>query len=168
MVVKIAFEGTVKRVYDETRGTRTNKYMVVTDGNEKYPNVLRFKSKGGAAIAANEGDEVKVEAYLDGREWVPTDGRDPMYFTDLTISSVEVLKAASKPTTATSWQELLALGKAYGEDQNALVARCKAHMKPFKEMAASDWQAIAAEIVAAHPETAADDFPAEDPDDMPF
>ena len=151
MVIKITFEGEVKRVYEETRGTRVNKYVVATDGREQYPNVLRFKMKPGTTVAANVGDNVRIEAYLDGREWTPTDGRDPMYFTDLTISALEVMKSAAgggKPTNANNWKELVALGAAYGEDENAVKERCKAYGKPFKAMSVADWQELARRIVA--------------------
>lgn len=177
MVIKIIFEGEVKRVYEETRGARTNNYIVVTDGGEKFPNVLRFKVKPGASFAVNVGDVVKIEAYLDGREWTPADGRDPMYFTDLTISALEVMKSAAgggKPTNANNWKELVALGAAYGEDENAVKERCKAYGKPFKAMSVADWQELARRIVAdAAPESAEDvdggtDETFEDAEDMPF
>lgn len=171
MVIKIIFEGEVKRVYEETRGTRTNNYIVVTDGGEKYPNVLRFKVKPGASFAAGVGDIVKVEANLDGREWTPTDGRDPMYFTDLTISTLEVMRAAAgggKPTNANNWKELVALGEAYGEDEESVKERCRAYGKPFKAMSCADWQELARRIVADATGGGGTDEAFEDEKDMPF
>lgn len=177
MVVKVQFEGTVKRVYEETRGQRTNKYVVVTDGRDTYPNILRFKVKPGSTVNALEGAKVKIEAYLDGREWVPDDGRDPMYFTDLTISTLEVLSAApaaEKPTKAHDWASLLALGSAYGEDQAKVTERCKAHKaKVNRTFTPEDWQAVADVIVSTYapaspttgPTTGADPF---DDSVMPF
>jgi hypothetical protein len=169
MVVKITFEGTVKRVYEETRGQRTNKYVIVTDGRDTYPNILRFRVKPGNTVNAPEGTKVKIDAFLDGREWVPEDGRDPMYFTDLTIASVEVLSAAEKPTTAHDWATLLTLGSAYGEDQAAVTERCKAYKaKVNRTFTPQDWQAVAEQIVSSHateaPATADDPFA----DNMPF
>lgn len=174
MRVRIQFEGTVKRVYSETRGQRTNNYIVVTDGEEKYPNVLRFRNRPGVSFAVSEGAEIKVEAYLDGREWAPNDGRAPMYFTDLTISTLETLAAApaaAKPVKAHDWKSLLALGAAYGEGEAKVTERCKAHKaKVNRTFTPEDWQTVADEIIAAHPaapETAApakDDFD----DDLPF
>ena len=170
MIVKVAFDGTVKRVYEETRGQRTNKYIVVTDGRDTYPNVLRFKVKPESNVSADEGSKVKIDAYLDGREWVPQDGRDPMYFTDLTISTLDVLEAApggdaAKPTKAGDWKSLVALGKVYGEDEAKVKSRCEAYKaKVNRRFTPSDYQFIADAIVSEHAgNDAGDDF-----DDMPF
>ena len=174
--MKITFEGTVVRVYEETRGQRTNKYIVVSDKAEKYPDIFRFSLKQGSAISVAEGCQVKVTAYLHGREWANAEGK-LMYFTDLNVDTVEVLNnpaaaaaapaAAAKPTTATNWNKLLALGSAYGEDATAVTNRCKTTHpgKASDTYTAADWQAVAAAIVAAHtPPPAAPAFTS----DMPF
>ena len=174
--MKITFEGTVVRVYEETRGQRTNKYIVVSDKAEKYPEILRFSLKQGSAISVAEGCQVKVTAYLHGREWANAEGK-LMYFTDLNVDTVEVLNnpaaatatpaAAAKPTTASNWNELLALGSAYGEDMNAVTNRCKASYpgKASETYTSENWQFIANAIVAAHtPPPAAPAFTS----DMPF
>lgn len=175
--MKVTFEGTVVRVYEETRGQRTNKYIVVSDKAEKYPDIFRFSLKQGSAISVAEGCQVKVTAYLHGREWANSEGK-LVYFTDLNVDTVEVLNnpaaatatPAAKPTTATNWAELLDLGSAYGEDRNAVTNRCKATHpgKASDAYAAADWQAVANVIVAAHtppsPAAPAPDFTS----DMPF
>ena len=172
MIVKVQFDGAVKRVYEETRGQRTNKYIVVTDGRDQYPNVLRFKVKPGSTVNAAEGAKVKIDAYLDGREWMKEDGT-VFYFTDLTISTLDVLEAApaaAKPTKAHDWATLLTLGSAHGEDQTKVTERCKAHKaKVGRTFTPEDWQTVADEIVSSHapvsPTTSTDPF---DGDDMPF
>lgn len=171
MIVKVQFDGTVKRVYEETRGQRTNKYIVVTDGRDQYPNVLRFKVKPGSTVNAAEGAKVKIDAYLDGREWTKEDGT-VLYFTDLTISTLDVLEAApaaAKPTKAHDWATLLTLGSAYGEDQAAVTERCKAYKaKVNRVFTPQDWQAVADEIVAAHAPGQAAASANEFSDDLPF
>lgn len=187
MTVIVKFEGTVKRIYDEQRGQYTHKYVVVLDdnGNTKYPNVLRFKMKPGASVSFSEGAKVRVSAYLDGREWVNPQGQ-PMYFTDLTVDTIEVLSGSaapapsaagvmsSNPATVTDWNTLLAFGLVHGEDQAAVTSRCLATHpgKPSKTYNAADWQAVAAAIVAAHaPKGQAPDGPAQsafDDSEMPF
>lgn len=150
------------------------KRTIIMEGSRdatKYSNPVPLTLKKDATALGDKvgvGDGIRATGYIEGRRWEAKDG-SVRYFLDLSVKALEVTEKAAKPTTATSWDELLAFGKAYGEDQNALVARCKAHKKTFKEMVASDWQAIAAEIVAAHPETASAAAGAEpDFDDMPF
>lgn len=166
MVVKVNFEGTVKRVYEEQRGERVNKYVVVTDGRDKYPNVLRFKVKPTSDVRVDEGAVVKVEAYLDGREWEHPE-KGPMYFTDLTISTIEVLEAAKPGSAVTDWAGLLAFGKANGEDEAKVKERCVAHKeKVNRRFTAADYAEIAAQIAAEHGagESGGDEFT----DEMPF
>ena len=177
MVVKIEFAGTVRRIYSETRGTYTSKYIVVSDDGGKYENILRFKLKPDYTPSFAERAKVKISAYLDGREWANQQGQ-LMYFTDLKVDTIEVVgseapsnpaNSAAKPTTATDWASLCALGAAFGEDLSALKTRCEAHKaKVNRKFTVEDWQSVAAEIVVAHtnpsPAPAANDFD----DDMPF
>lgn len=171
MSVKMTFEGTVTRIYEEERGQHTNKYLVVTDDGGKYPNVLRFNLKPDAAAPCGENDKVKVSAYINGREWTNNEGKT-MYFTDFKVDTVEVLESAApadKPKTAANWNELVALGAAYGEDIQSITNRCKAKHpgKAASSYTAADWQAVADEIVSAHaPATPAPDFG--ESEDMPF
>ena len=111
------------------------------------------------------GDGVTCEGFVQGRRW-EKDGK-VRFFIDLEVKSLMVTDKAAKPTTATNWKELLALGAAYGKDQAALVEMCKALCKPFKAMQTEDWQNLAASIVASHPD-AAETEDATDDDDMPF
>ncbi|MBQ2629551.1 MAG: DUF3127 domain-containing protein [Kiritimatiellae bacterium] len=167
-MIKIQFEGTVKRIFDETRGGKTKKYVVVTDGAEQYPQVLRFKLKTPDTPVYGEGDKVKVGAYLDGREWTNDEGKI-FYFTDLTVDTVEVLAkgqpggGTDKPKTAKTWNALLALAEAWGETKDQVMERGKKLQEQIKrKFLPEDYQTIADEIVAAH-----DDNPFED-NDMPF
>ena len=171
-MVKITFEGTVRRNYDETRGQYTSRYMVVTDDGGKYENVLRFKLKPDATPAP-EGAKVKVAAYVDGREWTNQKG-EIMYFTDFKVDTVEVLSAptapaaSAAPATAHDWASLLALGAANGEDQAAVTARCNAYKaKVNRRFTPEDYATLGAEIVAAHKPAPAAPQPSFD-DDCPF
>lgn len=182
-MVKIQFEGSVKRIYSETRGQYTSNYVVVEDaGGGKFANILRFKLKPDYKPAFGEGAQVKVSAYLDGREWANSQGQ-LMYFTDLKVDTIEVLNAgarapsandsstAPKATTASTWDELLALGADYGENQASIIEFCKRTLpgKASNTYAAADWQAVAKAIVAAHaPTVTGTTQPPAFNDDMPF
>lgn len=175
-MVKIQFEGLVRRIYSETRGQYTSKYIVVSDDGGKYENILRFKLKPDYTPSFAERAKVKISAYLDGREWANQQGQ-LMYFTDLKVDTIEVVggeaasnpaNSAAKPTTATDWASLCALGAAYGEDLNALKTRCEAHKaKVNRKFTPEDWQTVANGIVAAHAPAAAA-ASSEFDDDMPF
>lgn len=179
-MIKITFEGVAKRIYDETRGQYTHKYVVVSEESSKYPNVLRFKMKTANDLVFREGARIRVAAYLDGREWTNPQGQT-MYFTDLTVDTIEVLGAtsepapsnttiAAKPTSATGWAPLLALGAAYGEDQASVTNYCKATHpgKPSASYTVADWQAVADAIVKAHAPVATAQPSSAFEDEMPF
>ena len=162
-MIKIQFEGVVKRIYSETRGQYTSKYVVASDNGGKYENVLRFKLKPDYAPSFAEGARVKIAAYLDGREWANPQG-GLVYFTDLKVDTIEVVGNASasgsvaptpseaaKPTTATDWASLCALGAAYGDSNDTIKARCEAYKaKVNRKFTPEDWQAVANEIIAVH------------------
>lgn len=179
---KIKFAGTVTRVYEEQRGERVNRYVVVSDNEGKYPDVLRFTLKQDAAMPCAEGDKVEVSAYVHGREWTSGEGKT-LYFTDLRVDTVEVLSRSrgasagnsvsdGKPTKAADWSELVTLGSAWGEDVTKVTARCRTMRdKINRKFTPSDWQAVADEIVLAHsPKAAAAMADANESfdDDMPF
>ena len=178
-MIKIEFKGTVTRVYEETRGLYTSKYIVAVEENSgKYPNVLRFKLTQDSTVSVDVGANVAISAYLDGREWTNPQGAT-MYFTDLRIDTVSVLSAApaavtagqagAKPTIATNGKELLALGAAYGEDQASVNARCVAHKaKVNRQFTAADWQAVADEIIVAHSPATNAPASSEFDDGLPF
>jgi len=179
-MVKIQFEGSVKRIYSETRGQYTSNYVVVEEaGGGKYANILRFKLKPDYTPSFGDGAQVKVSAYLDGREWANPQGQ-LMYFTDLKVDTIEVLAAgaapsatatAAKPTTANDWSTLLALGTAYGENQDSIIAFCKKTLpgKASNAYTAADWMAVGNAIVAAHaPTVTGITQPPAFNDDMPF
>lgn len=177
MIVKIQFEGKVKRIYDEQRGQYTHKYVVVSDDGGKYENVLRFQLKPDFTVNFAEGAFVKVAAYVNGREWTNSQGQ-VMYFMDLKVDTVEVVSngsaaptaapTAAKPTTAADWPSLLALAQAYGEDQSSVISFCKSTCpgKQSNAYSAADWQKVADAIVKAHTVPAAP--PPDFNDEMPF
>jgi single-stranded DNA-binding protein len=179
-MIKIQFEGVVKRIYSETRGQYTSNYVVASDNGGKYENVLRFKVKPECSPSFSKGARVKIAAYLDGREWANPQGQ-LMYFTDLKVDTIEVLSAshdgqtafgqssAGKPTTATDWASLCALATAYGDSQDAIKSRCEAHKaKVNRRFTPEDWQTVANEIVAAHAPQPAASAASEFDDDIPF
>lgn len=166
-MVKIQFEGSVKRIYSETRGQYTSNYVVVGEtGGGKYANILRFKLKPDYTPSFGDGAQVKVSAYLDGREWANPQGQ-LMYFTDLKVDTIEVLSVgappssaapaspSAKPTAANDWASLLALGTAHGENQASIIEFCKRTLpgKASSAYVAADWQTVAKAIVAAHAPT---------------
>lgn len=183
MIVKIQFEGKVKRIYEEQRGQYTHKYVVVSDDGGKYENVLRFQLKPDFAVNFAEGAFVKVSAYVNGREWTNSQGQ-VMYFMDLKVDTVEVVSNGSatapsaapsattsggaKPTAAADWPSLLALAQAYGEDQTSVISFCKSTCpgKQSNTYSAADWQKVADAIVKAHTVTVAP--PSDFNDEMPF
>ena len=183
-MVKITFEGVVKRIYSETRGQYTSKYVVASDNGGKYENVLRFKLKPDYAPSFAEGARVKIAAYLDGREWANPQG-GLVYFTDLKVDTIEVVgnaapspdgraalgqaTPAAKPVTATDWASLCALGAAYGDSNDTIKARCEAYKaKVNRKFTPEDWQAVANEIVAAHSPQQPASSSIEFADDVPF
>lgn len=175
-MVKITFEGSVKRIYSETRGQYTSKYVVASDNGGKYENVLRFKLKPDYAPSFAEGARVKIAAYLDGREWANPQG-GLVYFTDLKVDTIEVVgnvsapapSEAAKPVTATDWASLCALGAAYGDSNDTIKARCEAYKaKVNRKFTPEDWQAVANEIVAAHSPQQPASSSIEFADDVPF
>ena len=100
------------------------------------------------ADALRVGDGVTIEGFVEGRRWEGPKG--VRFFIDLSAKSVMVTDKAALPTTATNWKELVALGAAYGEGEEAVKERAKALDKGFKEMTEADWQKLAAQIVEAH------------------
>lgn len=136
---------------------------------EKFSNPIELtlkKDDCAKADAIGVGDFVETEGFVEGRSWEGPKGI--RHFLDLAAKSIIVTERAERPTKASNWKDLLAVGAAYGEGEEAVKARAKAHGKAFKEMQADDWQAIADAIIAAH---AAPDAAEEwdgDPDDMPF
>lgn len=145
---------------------------------EKFSNPVEVTLKKESCTqgdALHIGDFIEVEGYVEGRRW---DGpKGVRHFIDLSVKSLIVTERAALPTSANNWKELVELGAAYGENEDAVKGRAKALGKGFKEMQTADWQKLAADIVAAHavttpkngePAAAAGDVWDGDPDDMPF
>ena len=110
------------------------------------------KDQTALADSLNVGDGVAAEGYVEGRRWEKS-ADDVRYFIDLSCKSIMVTDKAEKPTTAKNWKELLAVGAANGESEDAVKARCetyKARLPAGQKFAEADWQKLAAEIVAAH------------------
>lgn len=114
--------------------------------------------------ALHVGDSVDVEGFVEGRRWDGPNG--VRHFVDLSVKSLIITDRAALPVKATNWKELVALGAAYGENEDAVKERCKALGKAFKEMQLEDWIKLAADIVAAH--APADENGESDDDDIPF
>ena len=158
-------------------GFRKRDVIVETSRNSEYPapvSVTFKKDQCDRVETLNVGDFVEITGFVNGRRWDgPTGTR---YFVDLDARSVMVgaSEAARGPeegkkTTAASWPELVSVGKAHGESEADVIARCKKYGKAFKEMSAYDWQALAAEIVKTHaPVETPPPAEQEDEDYMPF
>lgn len=119
--------------------------------------------------ALHVGDSVDVEGFVEGRRWDGPNG--VRHFVNLSVKSLIITDRAALPVKATNWKELVALGAAYGETEDAVKERCKALGKAFKEMAEADWQNLAADIIAAHApkdEPPADENDESGDDDIPF
>jgi len=140
---------------------------------EKYSNPVELTLKNDEVAKADTlcvGDGIAVEGFVEGRKW---DGpKGVRYFIDLNTKSIMVTEKAARPTGAKTWKELVALGAAYGENEESVKARAKALGKGFKEMTEADWQKVAGEIVAAHTPNPAGEAPSEVDDacdeEMPF
>lgn len=161
----------------QTFSSGFQKRSVVIEASKKadeYPNPVEVTLKKDGCAQADSlrvGDSVDVEGFVEGRRWEGPKG--VRYFIDLSVKSLLVTGRAEVPTKAANWKELLALGAAYGEDENAVKARAKALGKAFKDMQAADWQKLADEIADAHKQDQAAEAPDDgdwdgDPDDMPF
>lgn len=144
--------------------------VIALSQSDQYPNPTPVSLRKDAcriADAINVGDAVTASGYIEGRRY---DGpKGTRYFVELNAKEIVVTdkaEPAAKPNTASSWAEILKLGAAYGEGEDAVKARAKALGKAFKAITADDWKKLAAEIVAAHATEGEDDF--DEPDDMPF
>ena len=156
----------------QTFGSGFQKRSVIVEASrdaEKFSNPIEVTLKKESCEqgdALHVGDFVEIEGYVEGRRWEGPKG--VRHFIDLSVKSLLVTERAALPTTATNWKELVALGAAYGENEDAVKARAKALGKGFKDMQTADWQKLAAEIVAAHAPNNEPPADEGDPDDMPF
>lgn len=161
----------------ETFASGFTKRRVVVETSpdaEKYTNPVELtlkKEECDKADSLHVGDSIEAEGFVEGRKWEGPKG--VRFFIDLHAKSIIVTGKAELPTTAKSWKELVALGAAYGEGEDAVKERAKKLGKGFKEMTEADWQKLAADIVAAHAQKADGDIPPEggdddSDDDMPF
>ena len=156
----------------QTFGSGFQKRSVIVEASKKadeFSNPVEVTLKKESCEqgdALHVGDFVEIEGYVEGRRWEGPKG--VRHFIDLSVKSLLVTERAALPVSATNWKELVALGAAYGEGEDAVKERGKAYGKPSKEMTEADWQKLAAEIVAAH--APKDEPPADEgnPDDMPF
>ena len=150
-------------------GFSKREVIVETSNSDKFSSpvcVTLKRDKTAQADSLHEGDSVEVTGFVEGRRWEGPNG--VRHFIDLSANSILVTGRATLPTTAASWKELVALGKAYGEDEAAVVERCKAYGKPFKEMGEADWQKLAAAIVAARTAEGGDGAGDGIAEDVPF
>ena len=177
---KFEVSGEIVEIGEEktfSSGFRKRDIIVETSRNDAFPAPVSvtFKNKQCDRVETlHVGDFVEITGFVNGRRWDgPTGTR---YFVDLDARSVMVGaseaargQAEGKKTTAASWPELVAVGKAHGESETDVAARGKKYGKPFKEMSAADWQVLAAEIVKAHAPVETPP-PAEDVvvEDLPF
>lgn len=177
---KFEVSGEIVEIGEEktfSSGFRKRDIVVETSRNSEYPapvSVTFKKEQCDRVETLHVGDFVEITGFVNGRRWDGPTGTK--YFIDLDARSVMVGAseaargpADGKKTTAASWPELVSVGKAHGESETDVIARCKKYGKTFKEMVAADWQALAAEIVKAHAPVETPP-PAEDVvvEDLPF
>ena len=149
--------------------TKRNIIVEASPDAGKFSNPVELTLKKDYCAKADTlavGDGVQCEGFVEGRRW-EKDGR-VRYFIDMNVKSVVVTDKAAKPTTANNWNELLALGAAYGEGAEMVKDRAKAYGKPFKEMQTADWQKLAAQLVADYAEPAKGEEDGDFTDEMPF
>lgn len=154
---KFQVSGRITKIGEEqtfSSGFTKRDIIVEASKNEQYPSPVKVtlkKDDCAKADTLNVGDGVSVEGYVEGRKWDGPKGE--AFFVDLTVKSLMVTDKAApaaKPTEAKNWKELLALGKAYGEDEEAVKGRCKLLGKSFKDMQEADWIGIGKQIIEAH------------------
>ena len=182
-MIKIEFRGTVTRVYEETRGNYTKKYIVAVEENGgKYANTLRFKLKQSSAISVATGANVAITAYIDGREF---DGRYYVDIVGMDLTRHETgggaaTKRAAPATAAkpifgcTAATAIETWAKYHGDDKPGFAEFCKAK-KPgvaSKQYTIADWADIvnaieAAQNAAAQAAEVGNDG-ATDNEDLPF
>lgn len=93
MGIKVKTSGTVTRRFKEVRKDGKETFCIaVSDGAEKYPNVLKFKASDKEQLdCAAVGNKVEVEFWIDGREWTSPE-KKVLYFTDFRIASIRNAK----------------------------------------------------------------------------
>jgi len=96
--------GTVRKVFETkevgAKGFKKREFVVETLDNPKYPQVVLFEITGdkvGQLDGIEEGDEVRVDFSLRGREWRSANG-DVKYFNSLDVWKVVVTKKVERQT----------------------------------------------------------------------
>lgn len=158
----------------QTFGSGFQKRSVIVEASKKadeFSNPVEVTLKKESCEQGNAlhvGDFVEIEGFVEGRRWEGPKG--VRHFIDLSVKSLLITDRAALPVKATNWKELVALGAAYGENEDAVKERAKKVGKSFKDMQLEDWVKLAADIVAAHKESGggSTDSVTDDLDDMPF
>ena len=94
--------GKLYKVFDAKQITerfRKREFVVEMGDNPTYPQYVLFQLTGDrceSIDALREGDEVRVEFRLSGREWTSPQG-DVKYFNSLDVWSVERVGASAGP-----------------------------------------------------------------------
>ena len=174
MAKPYSFKGVITEIQDlQTFSSGfTKRDVIVTDNSGKYPNPVKFTFKKDNVSLVDSlmaGLNVTIDFFIDGRR-VETD-KGVRYFDDKNAVAVTVEKIEGKEVhdTDTYFQ----FCAQFGETRDQAIARGTAYGtktgKPSKTYTLADWQALTAEVVAAHG-GAADDAAAADAvnEELPF
>ena len=103
--MKLETTGVIYRIMDAQQVTerfRKREFVADVTDNERYPQLVLFQVTGDRCEALDdydEGDEVRIEFKLRGREWT-SPSSDVKYFTSLDVWSMERIgNRAPAPTS---------------------------------------------------------------------
>lgn len=110
---------------------RFSKRVLVVElvDNPKYPQLVAFEASGDRVNLLDnigEGDEVRVEFSLRGREWRSPKG-EVKWFNTLSIWKVEIVKAAARQKPTGGGGDEWGTGDPNGPDNGLPFTRCDAH-----------------------------------------
>ena len=75
-----------------TERFRKRDFVIELAENPRYPQFVQFQLTGDRCESLDEfqeGDELRIEFSLRGREWTPREGGEPRYFNSLDVWTVE-------------------------------------------------------------------------------
>ena len=82
----------------KTERFRKRDFVIELAENPRYPQFVQFQLTGDRCESLDEfqeGDELRIEFSLRGREWTPREGGEPRYFNSLDVWTLE--RAADGP-----------------------------------------------------------------------
>jgi hypothetical protein len=98
------FFGIIEEIKDYEQVTERfckREFVVVSDGESKYPNPIKFQctqERCDDLDGFSIGDEVRVDFYLSGRKWEKNG--DTSYFINLDVQGIEKMFGKPQPAPA--------------------------------------------------------------------